>query len=156
MRITADRGGLMVDYATRFMQARESGEQVVIDGACLSACTMVIGFVPRDRICATRNAVLGFHAAWKPDGAGGKVTSAPATQALLSVYPPAVRSWIARRGGLTPKMIFLRGRELAAFVPACGGPAPSAIRRAGASRTTRTALGSAASRASALRLSGPR
>jgi hypothetical protein len=156
MRITADRGGLMVGYATKFMQVRESGEQVVIDGACLSACTMVVGFVPRHRICVTPNAVLGFHAAWRPDGSGGKVTSAAATQALLSVYPAAIRSWIARRGGLTPKMIFLRGRELAAFVPTCGAPAPAVIRRARTSGTTRTALGTDVSRASAFRAGGSR
>ena len=156
MRITADRGGLMIDYATRYMQVRESGEQVVIDGACLSACTMVIGFVPRSRICATPNAVLGFHAAWRPDGNGGKIPSAAATQALLSVYPPGIRSWIARRGGLTPKMIYLRGRELAAFVPRCGGATPAAVRRASGSGTTRTALGSDASRASTFRAGASR
>lgn len=156
MRITADRGGLMVDYATRYMQVRESGEQVVIDGACLSACTMVIGFVPRHRICATQNAVLGFHAAWRPDGSGGKVTSPAATQALLSVYPASIRSWIARRGGLTPRMIYLRGRELAAFVPACGGTTTAAVRRNNGSGTTRTALGAEASRANALRTNGTR
>lgn len=154
MRITSDRGGLMVDYATRFMQMRNSGEQVVIDGACLSACTMVVGFVPRSRICATPNAVLGFHAAWRPDGAGAKITSAAATQALMSVYPASIRGWIARRGGLTTKMIFLHGRELAAIVPACGAPAATATRRARGPAATREALRSDASRASAFRLSG--
>ena len=38
--ITADRGGLITDYAERFLSARATGEQVVIDGACLSACTL--------------------------------------------------------------------------------------------------------------------
>ena len=68
MRITADSGGRIIDYADRFLQVRASGEQVVIDGTCLSACTLVIGMLPRDRFCATPNAVLGFHAAWRPTG----------------------------------------------------------------------------------------
>lgn len=129
VRITADNGGRMGDYAERFLQVRQSGERVVIDGVCLSACTMVLGLVPRERICATSRAVLGFHAAWQPDGIGGRVTSSPATQILMRTYPPAVRAWIARRGGLTPKMIFMRGRELASVVAPCGGETRQASTR---------------------------
>ena len=58
--ISDDIGGKMRDYTTRFRQMRDSGEPVVISGTCVSACTMVLGFVPSDRICATPNAVLGF------------------------------------------------------------------------------------------------
>ena len=118
--ITADRGGLITDYPERFLSARATGEQVVIDGACLSACTLVVGMLPRDKICATPKAVLGFHAAWRPTRNGGRVSSLPASQAMMGVYPADLRSWIARRGGLTTKMIFLQGRELAAIVPPCG------------------------------------
>ena len=52
MRITGDRGGLIISYAERFMAARASGESVVIDGACLSACTLAVGILPRGQICA--------------------------------------------------------------------------------------------------------
>jgi hypothetical protein len=128
MRIAGDSGGRMGDYAERFLQVRQSGERVVIDGVCLSACTMVLGLVPRDRICATERAVLGFHAAWQPDGNGGRVTSARATAALMQTYPASVRTWIARRGGLTPKMIFMRGRELGGIVARCGGETRQASR----------------------------
>src|SRR5580704_3900859 len=47
--ISSDRGGLISDYAARFLSARDSGEQVVIDGACLSACTLVVGMAPDGR-----------------------------------------------------------------------------------------------------------
>jgi hypothetical protein len=30
-----------------------------------------------------------------------------------------VRSWIARRGGLSPRMMYLSGRELAAMYNSC-------------------------------------
>ena len=59
--ISSDRGGLVSDYAARFLSARNSDELVVIDGPCLSACTLVVGMVPRDNVCATPKAVLGFH-----------------------------------------------------------------------------------------------
>jgi hypothetical protein len=121
MRITGDPGGLMSQYASRFTAARESGENVVIDGPCLSACTMLLGIIPRDHVCVTNNAVLGFHAAWRFDEAGRRVTSGVATRALLDMYPAHIRAWIARRGGLSPTMKFLRGPELAAMYPPCSG-----------------------------------
>jgi hypothetical protein len=118
--ISSDRGGLVSDYAARFLSARDSGEQVVIDGACLSACTLVVGLVKRDKVCATPNAVLGFHSAWRPMGRGKRVNSPVASEAMLNVYPAELRKWIVHRGGLGSKMIFLHGHELAEIVPSCG------------------------------------
>jgi hypothetical protein len=124
--IREDGGGRMEDYTARFQQVRQSGEFVVIDGPCLSACTMVLGIVPPDRLCATSNAVLGFHGAWVFDEAGGRVPSASGTRELMDTYPASVRAWIAWHGGLTPRMMFVRGRELAALVPPCGKAAVTA------------------------------
>lgn len=121
MRITDDMGGLMTEYASRFQTVRNSGEKVVIDGPCYSACTMLLGMLPREQVCVTPNAVLGFHAAWNFDDSGRRVTSTSATHTLYDIYPARVRSWIARRGGLTPQMKYLRGRELAAMYPMCDG-----------------------------------
>jgi len=120
MRISADPGGLISEYAQRFLQARASGEHVIIDGACLSACTLAIAMLPKEQVCATHKAVLGFHAAWRPTSDGGKATSTAATQAMMELYPADVRGWIGRHGGLTPRMIFLQGRELYSMVPTCG------------------------------------
>src|SRR5215467_9152628 len=120
MRITGDPGGLIVEYAQRFLHMRASGEQVIIDGACLSACTLAIAMLPREQVCATPKAILGFHAAWRPTSGEGKATSSLATQAMMELYPTNVRSWIGRHGGLTSRMIFLHGRELASMVPTCG------------------------------------
>jgi hypothetical protein len=119
VRITDDMGGLMAQYASRFASVRESGERVVIDGPCFSACTMLLGMLPREQVCVTQNAVLGFHAAWNFDDTGHRVTSVSATQALIDIYPPRIRTWIARRGGLSPHMKLLRGRELLTMYQTC-------------------------------------
>ncbi|HET9715292.1 MAG TPA: hypothetical protein VFP60_03820 [Pseudolabrys sp.] len=119
MRISEDRGGQIGRYLQAFASVRSSGENVVIDGNCLSACTLVLGLVPRERVCATQNARFGFHAAWMPDSDGRPVTSPVGTQALWNIYPPSVRRWIKRHGGLSRKMIFLQGRELASIVQSC-------------------------------------
>jgi hypothetical protein len=119
MRISDDIGGRIGAYVDQYSQVRNSGERVVIDGACLSACTLVLGIVPRNRICVTRRATLGFHAAWMPGPNGKPVPSAVGTQALWDMYPSHVRQWINSRGGLSSKMMFLRGRELMSMYPEC-------------------------------------
>jgi hypothetical protein len=118
--VSDDIGGKMEDYTSRFQQLRRSGESVVIDGRCLSACTMLLGLLPADRVCATQNAILGFHAAWMYDTAGNRIASPAGTKSLLRTYPSALRTWISRSGGLRPEMMYLKGRALSAIVRPCG------------------------------------
>ena len=117
--ILASPGGQVGPFLDLFDRVRESGERVVIDGPCLSACTLVLMTVPEERICVTRRAVLGFHAARSIDGRGRTYAEPEASRAVLESYPPPVRDWISRRGGLTSRMLLLRGRELAAIYPRC-------------------------------------
>ena len=119
VRIKSDPGGQIGPYLENLVALRGSGERVIIDGPCLSACTMVLGVIPRDHLCVTPRARLGFHSAWRPDEAGHPVVSRDGTQLLMTVYPQQVRNWIARRGGLSPHMMYLTGRELASMYPAC-------------------------------------
>jgi hypothetical protein len=120
VRIVSSPGGAVDAYLAAFARVRQSGERVVIDGPCLSACTLVLSTIPRNRICVTRRAVLGFHAPRWFDPQSGYTTRAPeATRVVTASYPAGVRSWIKKRGGLTQKVIYLRGRELAALYPRC-------------------------------------
>ena len=119
VRIMSSPGGPVVPYVKLFEAVRDSGERVIIDGPCLSACTMVLGVIPKERICVTAKARLGFHAAWHPGDDGRPVTSRAATQLLMDIYPQHVRTWIKDHGGLSPKMMYLTGRELAAMYQTC-------------------------------------
>jgi hypothetical protein len=119
VRIRADPGGQIGPYLENLAVLRSSGERVVIDGPCLSACTMLLGVIPRERICVTSRARLGFHAAWHPGDDGRPVTSRAATQLLMDIYPQHVRSWIKVHGGLSPKMMYLTGRDLSAMYQTC-------------------------------------
>ena len=119
VRIKADPGGQIGPYLENLALLRSSGEKVIIDGPCLSACTMVLGVIPRNRICVTARARLGFHAAWHPGENGRPIPSRAATQLLMDIYPEHVRSWIKERGGLSPRMMYLTGRELAAMYQTC-------------------------------------
>jgi hypothetical protein len=69
----------------------DSGVLVIIDGKCLSACSMIIGTVPRDRICVTPNAVFGFHAAFRRTETGAIFASTDATKFMMDAFPPALR-----------------------------------------------------------------
>jgi hypothetical protein len=119
VRILASPGGQVGPFLDLFDRVRETRERVVIDGPCLSACTLVLMTIPEERICVTRRAVLGFHAARSIDRRGRTYAEPEASQAVLESYPPPVRDWISRRGGLSSRMLLLRGRELAAIYPRC-------------------------------------
>lgn len=120
IRITNDPGGEVSAYISKYHHIRDSGQRVVIDGACLSACTLVTGIVPRDRICVTGRAMLGFHAASYYDDVSRRLVPTRAgSRLVMSFYPAEIRTWINRHGGLTPRLITLRGRELAAMYQPC-------------------------------------
>jgi hypothetical protein len=119
VRILASPGGQVGPFLDLFEQVNKSGERVVIDGPCLSACTLVVSMVPETRICVTRRAILGFHAARSVDRRGRTYAEPEASQLVLQAYPAPVRDWIIRHGGLTSRLLLLRGRELATIYPRC-------------------------------------
>ena len=118
VRIADDRGGRIGTYVDKYQDLRQSGDTVIIDGLCASACTIVLGAIPHDRICVTSHATLGFHAAWDFGANGRAVTNTEATQMLYAMYPSQVKRWINQRGGLTPHMLFLQRQAAPGHVQA--------------------------------------
>lgn len=106
LHITRDHGGYVEEYKVKYKRVRDKGERVIIDGICNSACTLVLGIVPMNKICVTPRASLGFHQAYydKAFTFGIKVTSSEGTSDLMSYYPDTVKDWIRRNGGLTTDM----------------------------------------------------
>jgi hypothetical protein len=137
VRIADDRGGRIGTYVDKYQGLRSSGETVIIDGLCASACTIILGAVPHDKICVTSHASLGFHAAWDFGTNGRAVTNPEATHMLYSMYPSPVRRWIAQRGGLRSNMIFLRGKQLQAMYRPCYLDAQASAPRSSLSRRDR-------------------
>lgn len=119
VRIADDSGGPMGAYLERFASIRNSREQVIIDGFCLSACTLVLAMIPRDRICLTPKAVFGFHAAsssqqWLYPQAGSA-----GTRTLWALYPESIRKLIRKKGGLSKEMVYLTAQELSSGFSRC-------------------------------------
>lgn len=121
-RITRDHGGYVEEYKTRYARIRARGERVIIDGICNSACTLVLGMVPPNKVCATPRASLGFHQAYydKAFTFGIKITSNEGTSDLMAYYPQPVKDWIRVNGGLTTEMKKVRnGADLWKIVDPC-------------------------------------
>src|SRR3981189_1773127 len=121
-RITRDHGGMVDEYKAKYALIRDRGERIIIDGICNSACTLLLGIVPLNRVCVPPRASLGFHMAYyaKSPTFGVKVTSYAGTADLMSYYPETVKEWISRHGGLTTDMKKVKnGPDLWAIVDPC-------------------------------------
>src|SRR5436305_12252326 len=119
---TRDHGGYVEEYKAKYARIRDRQERVIIDGICNSACTLVFGIVPMNKICVTPRASVGFHQAYydKAFTFGIKVTSAEGTSDLMSYYPQPVKDWIRRNGGLTTEMKKIKnGADLWKIVDPC-------------------------------------
>jgi hypothetical protein len=116
--IKNDGGGDIYEYMAKYLYLQLRGERVVIDGDCLSACTLALGLLAKEQRCFTNGARLGFHAAFTESGSA-QVGNPLGTDIFWSVYPAEIRRWISRHGGLTSKVIYLEGKELAAMYPPC-------------------------------------
>jgi len=110
--ITHDMGGPVAGRYYEVQDQIASGQHIVIDGQCFSACALEIA-VPQGQICATKRAVIGVHRASTEKG----------TQFMMNMYPAAFRQWIESRGGLKSNMMYISGRALAKFIPPCPGNA---------------------------------
>ena len=122
LRITRDHGGYVTEYKAKYERIAQRGERVIIDGICNSACTMVFGIVPMNKVCVTPRASLGFHSAYydKSFTFGIKVTSIEGTSDLMGYYPRPVKDWISRNGGLTSEMKKIKnGNDLWKIVDPC-------------------------------------
>jgi hypothetical protein len=56
-----EMGGVIDDHRARWKALAESGNEVEIRGRCQSACTLIVGYIPRDRICFDEHAEFAVH-----------------------------------------------------------------------------------------------
>lgn len=123
--ISNDPGGQIGAYINKYEWIRTTGETVTIDGKCASACTIVLGAVPHDKICVTPRAQLGFHQAynkgWASSGQEVRAASKEASDLLMTIYPQHIKRWIRDQGGLPgpDKMKWLKGKQLQAMYKPC-------------------------------------
>jgi hypothetical protein len=98
VRIEASTGGEVSHYLELFAVLRQSGERIVIDGPCYSACTLVLSTIPHNRVCVTRRAILGFHAPRLVDDYGREYLAPDAASAVpyANVVSTIEHPWLRR------------------------------------------------------------
>jgi hypothetical protein len=104
-----DHGGVVSEYDAHWAQEAAQGVSVRIVGPCQSACTVLLGHIPRERICVMPEARFGFHLA-------GFERS---TQILWSAYAPDIRQWIDDHGGLTHEFIWMSAPDIYRYFRKC-------------------------------------
>jgi hypothetical protein len=109
IEVSDGHGGSVARYNARWAGLAARGVNVRIVGPCQSACTVLLGHIPRSRICVTPNASFGFHLA--------RLQSA--TDMLRNAYQPDIRAWIDRRGGLSRNFIWMRAPDTYRFFKKC-------------------------------------
>ena len=112
-----DPGGSVSTFIQKWQEVAASGEKVVIDAPCMSACTFFLGLVPLDRVCVTPRASLGLHQMSAGD-APDPVMSAAFYRWL---YPVWAQQWIKDHGGLKADVIFMYPEDLKGHIKLCPG-----------------------------------
>ncbi len=102
-------GGRVSAYDARWSDLAARGVNVRIVGPCQSACTVLLGHIPRGRICVTPEASFGFHLANRQD----------ATATLWNAYAGDIRGWITKHGGLTADFIWMRAPDTYRYFKKC-------------------------------------
>ena len=96
MLIYLEPGGVIKEHIERWRELARSGADVEILDSCYSACTLIVAYVPKERLCFGAFATLHFHLAWVRET--GK-PSLDATWWMLKQYPQEIYDWIMWRGG---------------------------------------------------------
>lgn len=109
VELAGDYGGFLVAYEAKFAKLAAEHANVRIAGPCVSACTVVAKFIPRQDICVTPKGSLGFHQAFPPF----------VTPTLWKDYPPDIQAWITKKGGLTYSLLWLQAPEIYKFFKKC-------------------------------------
>jgi hypothetical protein len=123
--ITADEGGNIDRYESKFFGTGNGNRRWVVDGYCNSACTMVLG---TGRVCATPRAKFGFHAGYYEYFVFWKVITPQPTYQMYKHYPDSVKDWVnAHRAMDQITLTMMRQPEVAAYVPTCRRRAVSKV-----------------------------
>jgi hypothetical protein len=107
--VSDNHGGSVAEYDARWAGLAARGVNVRIVGPCQSACTVLLGHIPRSQICVMPTASFGFHLAHLPS----------AQTTLWNAYQSDIRDWINKRGPLTPQFMWMRAPDIYRYFKKC-------------------------------------
>lgn len=116
-----DPGGSLVAALAAVSAARDRGEVVVIDSACLSACALKLA---APRVCLMPDAQIGVHevrATRHIDDYPSAPRDEMGTALFRGMIPPCPRALFDRLGGFASgRLVTLSGAEILAACPQIG------------------------------------
>lgn len=125
--IKQNPGGVVMRFYEAVESYRMRGEKIIVDGACYSACTLVLALARDSLVCATPRASFHFHRPYSgPPGTPGYDDDGGLSELWMTEMPESVAEFIKSRGGLTHSWITLAGKEMQARVPMCSSGAVKA------------------------------
>jgi hypothetical protein len=110
-------GGDVEEFLDSYEDKRDTGRPVKVTGTfCISACTLVLSVMPKERLCSDPNTQFGFHSATVQ----GKFAPGP-SRSLFHTYPQALQDKLRSLGvdpddptiANHPDVIFIQATELA-------------------------------------------
>ena len=107
--VSDNHGGIVSQYDERWAGLAAQGDSVRIVGPCQSACTVLLGHIPRSRICVTPAARFGFHLAQFPSS----------TAVLWAAYQSDIRDWINAHGGLKHTFMWMGAPDTYRYFKRC-------------------------------------
>lgn len=120
-RIMWDGGGVVTEFIEHFSEIRANNALVVVDGQCISACTLVTALDPA-KVCATPSAQFVFHSAFSRGPDGEKVFAAEITHIIWHQYPEKLRTLLTSKGWTGEErndLLFIEGDDVLKFMRRC-------------------------------------
>lgn len=125
VKISRHYGGVVTEYIDEYAKLRDAGVDVEVVDFCISACTLTLGLIESERLCAYPKAIFGFHSAWQQRSAMSPPEFAKeATRLIWNLYPEKVQEVLKARGWdgdgdvAHPEIIYVKASDLG--VRACG------------------------------------
>lgn len=121
-RVHYSPGGWIEDYQKAARALKAEGRQLIIDGECISACT-VAADMARPNVCITPRAKFRFHRTY----AWNLLTMCFISRDdAYEYYSRDIAGWIRAHGGFPGKtlnddtLLDMNAKQAAAFFPVCG------------------------------------
>jgi hypothetical protein len=93
-----NNGGNLSEFVAYWRTVAVAPDVVKVFGPCGSACTIVIAYIPKDRLCFGKHSSLNFHQA-RLKTQDRWMSSPETSKWMIDKYPANIRHWVMARGG---------------------------------------------------------
>lgn len=93
-----NNGGNLSEFVAYWRTVAIAPDVVKIFGPCASGCTMVMAYIPKERLCFGPRGALLFHQA-RLNAKDWWISSPETSKWMIDKYPANIRHWVMAKGG---------------------------------------------------------